>query len=74
MSALCKTVLSLNIYLPCCGDTLEASKRCTVVHTSLLHMVHIASVVFLDLLRLVGGEIVSYVEARHKEVRLAESH
>ena len=71
---LCKTELSLNIYLPCCSDTLEASKRCTVVHTSLLHMVDMASVVFLDLLRLVGGESVSYVEARHKEVRLADSH
>ena len=37
-------------------------------------MVDMASVVFPDLLRLVGGESVSYVEARHKEVRLADSH
>ena len=44
---------------------------CAVVHTSLLHRVHVVSVVILHLLRLVGDRSVSYVEARQKEVRLA---
>ena len=42
-----------------------------VVHTSLLHRVHMASVVIVQLLRFVGDGSVSYVEARQKEVRLA---
>ena len=44
---------------------------CAVVHTSLLHRVHMVSAVILHLLRLIGDESVSYVEARKKEVRLA---
>ena len=44
---------------------------CAVVHTSLLHKVHMASVVILHLLGLVGDRSVSNVEARQKEVRLA---
>ena len=67
---LCKTVSCLNVYLPCCSDTLQAPKICAVVHTSLLHKVHMASVVTLHLLRLVGDGNVSNVEARQKEVRL----
>ena len=66
-----KTVSCLNVYLPCCSDTLQAPKICVAVHTSLLHRVHMASVVILHLLRLVGDGSVSYVEARQKEVRLA---
>ena len=65
-----KTVSCLNVYLPCCNDTLEAPKMCVVVHTSLLHKVHTASVVILHLLRLVGDGSVSNVEARQNEVRL----
>ena len=44
---------------------------CAVVPTSLLHRLHIVSVVILHLLRLVGDVGMSYVEARRKEVRLA---
>ena len=66
-----KTVSCLNVYLPCCSDTLQAPKICVVVHISLLHKVHIVSVVVLYLLRLAGDGSVSYVEARQKEVRLA---
>ena len=66
-----QTVSCLNVCLPCCCDTLQALKICTVVHTSLLHKVHIVSVVILHLLRLAGDGSVSYVEARQKEVRLA---
>ena len=58
----------LNVYLRCCKATLQALKICAVV--SLLHRVHMASVI-LHLLRLVGDGIVSYVEARQKEVSLA---
>ena len=64
-----KTVSCLNVYLPCCSDTLQAPKMCVVVHTSLLHKVHTASVVILHLLRLVGDGSVSNVEARQNEVR-----
>ena len=67
---LCNTVSCLNVYLPCCSDTLQAPKMCAVVHTSLLHKVHMASVVILHLLRLVGDGRVSNVEARQTEVRL----
>ena len=66
-----KTVSCLNVYLPCCSDTLQAPKTCAVVHTSLLHEVHIASVVILHLLKLAGDGSLLYVEARQKEVRLA---
>ena len=45
-------------------------KYVQVVHTSLLHRVHLVSVI-LHLLRLLGDRSVSYVEARQKEVRLA---
>ena len=56
-----KTVLCLNVYLPCCSDTLQAPKICAVVHTSLLHKVHIVSVVILYLLRLAGdGRLISW--------------
>ena len=64
---LCHTVSCLNVYLPCCSDTLQAPKMCAVVHTSLLHKVHMASVVILHLLRLVGDGRVSNVEARQNE-------
>ena len=50
---------------------LQAPKICAVVHTSLLQRVHMASVVILHLLRLVGDGSLSYVEARQKEVGLA---
>ena len=66
-----KAVSCLNVYLPCCSDTLQAPKICAVVHTSLLHKVHIVSVIILHLLRLEGDGSVSYVEATQKEVRLA---
>ena len=65
------TVSCLNVYLPCYSDTLQAPKMCAVVHTSLLHKVHMASVVILHLLRLVGDGRVSNVEARQNKVRLA---
>ena len=42
-----KTVWCVNIYLPCCSDTLQVPKICAVVHTSLLCRVHMASVVIL---------------------------
>ena len=66
-----KTVSCLNVYLPCCSDTLQAPKMCAVVHTSLLHKVHTASVFVLHILRLVGDGSVSNVEARQNELRLA---
>ena len=50
---------------------LPAPKICVVAHTSLLHTVHMVSVVILHFLRLVEDRSVSYVEARQKEVRLA---
>ena len=50
---------------------LQAPKICPVVYTSLLHKVHMVSVVILHLLKLVGDESVSYVEAKQKKVRLA---
>ena len=59
------------INLPFCSDTLQAPKMCMVLHTSLLHKVHTASVVTLYLLRLVVDGRVSNVEARQNEVRLA---
>ena len=46
-------------------------KYVQVVHTSLLHRVHLVSVI-LHLVRLLGDRSVSYVEARQKEVRLAD--
>ena len=49
-----KTVSCLNVYLSCCSDTLQASKMCAIVHSSLLHKVHADLVVILHLLRLVG--------------------
>ena len=61
----------LNVCLPSSKATLQAPKICALVHTSLLHRVHMASVVILHLLRLVGDGSVSYVETRQKEVRLA---
>ena len=63
---LCNTGSRLSAYLPCCSDTLQASKLCAVVHTSFLHNMHMASVVILHLLRLVGDGRVSNVEARPK--------
>ena len=66
-----KTVSYLNVYLPCLSYTLQAPKICAVVHTSSLDRVHMASVVILNLLRLVRDGSVSYVEARQKEGRLA---
>ena len=54
-----KRVSCLNVYIPCCGDTFQAPKICAVVHTSLLHKLHIVSVVILHLLRLAGDGSVS---------------
>ena len=68
-----KRVSCLNVYLPCCIDTLQAPKICAVLHTSLLHRVRMASIVFLHFLRFVGDESVSYVEARQKEVRSTDT-
>ena len=65
-----KIVSCLNVYLPCCSETLQAPKMCVVVHTLLLCKVHTACVVILHLLRLVGDGSVSNVEARQNEVRL----
>ena len=59
-----KTVSCLNVYLPCCSDTLQAPKTCAAVHTSLLQRVHMDSVVILHFLRLLGDGSVSYVEGR----------
>ena len=59
----------LNVYLPCCSDTLQARKMCAVVHTSFLHNVHVASALILHLLRLVGDGSVSNVEARQNKIR-----
>ena len=67
---LSNTMSCLNVHLSCCSDTLQAPKKCAVVHTSLLHRVHMVSVVILHLLRLVGDGGVSYAEARQKEIRL----
>ena len=61
----------LNVYLSGTSDTLQAPEICAVVHTFLLHRVHMVSVLILDLLRVVVDGSVSYVEARQKEVRLA---
>ena len=44
---------------------------CTVVHTSLLHKMNMASGVILHLLRLLGDGRVSNVEARQNEVGFA---
>ena len=65
-----KTVPFLNVYPPCCSDTLQTPKMCAVVHASVLHKVHTASVVILYLLRLVSDSRVSNVEAKQNEVRL----
>ena len=54
-----------------CISPLQPPKMCAVVHTSLLHKVHTASVFVLHILRLVGDGSVSNVEARQNEVRLA---
>ena len=53
-----------------CISPLQPPKMCAVVHTSLLHKVHTASVVILHILRLVGDGNVSHVEARQNEVTL----
>ena len=45
-------------------DSRQAPEICAVVHTSLLHRVSMVSVVILHLMRLVGHESMSYVEAR----------
>ena len=68
-----KTMSCLNVYLPCVSDTLQAPKIYALIHTSLLYRVHLASVVILHLLRLVGYGSVSYVEARKNEVRLVDT-
>ena len=52
-----------------CISPLQPPKMCAVVHTSLLHKVHTASVFVLHILRLVGDGSVSNVEARQNEVR-----
>ena len=66
-----KTVSCLDVCFPCYRNTLQASKICAIVHTSLLHNVHTASVVILPLLRLVGNGRVSKVETRQNQVRSA---
>ena len=63
-------MLYLIVYLLCCGDTLQTLKIYAVVSTSILDMVHMASVLILNLLRLVGDRNESYEEAGQKEVRL----
>ena len=68
---LCNTVSCLNVDLPCCSDTLQAPKMCAALDTSLLHKVHMVSVVILHLLRLVGNGRVSNVEARQNKAILA---
>ena len=65
-----KTVVCLNVYFPCSSDTLQAPKIHAVVHTSILHRVHLESVVILQLLKLLGHESVTYVAAEQKEVGL----
>ena len=55
----------------CISPLQQVPKMCVVVYTSLLHKVHMASVVILHLLRLLGDESMSNVEARQNEVRLA---
>ena len=55
----------------CISPLLQVPKMCVVVYTSLLHKEHTASVVILHLLRLLGDESMSNVEARQNEVRLA---
>ena len=55
----------------CIPPLQQVPKMCVVVYTSLLHKVHTASVVILHLLRLLGDESMSNVEARQNEVRLA---
>ena len=67
-----KTVSFLNVYLPCYSNTLQAPKMCVVVHTSLLHKVHTASIVILHLLRLVCDGSVSNVEAMQNKARLVD--
>ena len=57
----------LNVYLPWSSDTLQAPKICSVLHRSLLHRVHLVSVVIFHLLRLVGDRSELYVEARQTE-------
>ena len=59
---LCKRVSCLNVYSPCCSDTLQAPKMCVVVQTFSLHKVHTASVVILHLLRLLGNSRMSTVD------------
>ena len=68
---LCNTVSCLNVYLPCSSGTLQARMCAVVVHISLLHKVHMASVVILHLLRLVGNVRMPNVEVRQNKVRLA---
>ena len=55
----------------CISPLLQVPKMCVVVYTYLLHKEHTASVVILHLLRLLGDESMSNVEARQNEVRLA---
>ena len=55
----------LEVVIPC-----KLLKKYEVVHTSLLHRVHMVSVVILHLRLVVDGSV-SYAEARQKEVRLA---
>ena len=64
----------LNVYLPCCSNTLQGPKMYAVVHTSLLHKMHVPSVVILsssvvNLLRLVGDNRVWNFETRQNKVR-----
>ena len=58
---LCKTVSCLNVYLFCCSNTSKAPKIRALVHTSLMHGVHMASVVIIHLLMLVGLSWKQYI-------------
>ena len=62
-----KTVLCLNLHLLCYSNALLALKTCTILNTSLLHKVNMASVNNFHLMGLVEYESVSYVEARQKK-------
>ena len=68
---LCMIVSGMNVNLPCCSYTLQAPKKCVVVHLSLLFKVDTASAVMPHLLRLVGDTRVPDVEAGQDEVILA---
>ena len=66
---LCKTVPYLNVYLPCCSDTLQVPAIYAVENTSSHHKGNTASVVIPHIFRLVNDCGEPYVEARLNKVR-----